>query len=408
MQDPVKTIGFYAKGETHWRAMLRDTVAGALGIRPDRVPAGLRTWPGFRSIVQEEFRVLSYVMDWKDAFAEPPVLDVEWCNVNNLIEFESGLRKLKRYPLSLVLHSAAWDDLRLLRLAEGRFQNRRGTLLLFYGNEYHNMQEKIAFARSVGADYIASQLPLASAQWLYADCRDSVVVAAPAALNQRVYHCDRGARSIDLGFRGDIYASAYALGDVERTEVLQYFDRHAEQWGLTKDIAFVRHPREQWNEFLNRCKGIMGAESGTYFLERDDHTRQAVIEFMTSKPEATFPEIHERFFRRYEHPVSGKAISSRHFEPVGTKTCQLLLEGHYNGILTADEHYIAIRKDFSNIEDAIRRFKDADYRNAMTERAFGHVLSAHTYGHRVASLLARILGGKDREQAEARSLRGAA
>jgi len=407
VQDRLKAVGFYAKGETHWRALLRDTVAGALGIRPDRVPSGLRAWPGFRSIVQEEFRVLSYVMDWKDAFAESPSLDVEWCNVNNLIEFESGLRRLKQFPLSIVLHSAAWDDLRLLRLAQGRFQDRRGALLLFYGNEYHNMQEKIAFARSVAADYVASQLPLASAQWLYADCHASVIVPAPAALNPRVYHCDRSERSIDLGFRGDIYASAYALGDQERTEILQYFDRHAEQWGLTKDIAFVRHPREQWNEFLNRCKGIMGAESGTYFLERDDHTRQAVIEFMASKPEATFPEIHERFFQRYENPVSGKAISSRHFEPVGTKTCQLLLEGHYNGILRADEHYIEIRKDFSNISDAIRRFKDHEYRTAMTERASAHVLSAHTYGHRVAALLDYVLVGRRDEKGEAKPLRGA-
>ncbi|MFO0765318.1 MAG: hypothetical protein U0231_00685 [Nitrospiraceae bacterium] len=71
------------------------------------------------------------------------------------------------------------------------------------------------------------------------------MVAAPAALNQRVYHCDRGARSIDSIPRRYLRQRLCARRHVERTEVLQYFDRHAEQWGLTKDIAFVRHPREQ-------------------------------------------------------------------------------------------------------------------------------------------------------------------
>ncbi|HET9961553.1 MAG TPA: glycosyltransferase [Nitrospiraceae bacterium] len=393
MIDRLPAVGFYARGETQWRSLLRDTAAALFGVGPESIPAAVRHWPGLRSIVQEEFRILSYVMDWKEAFAESPLLDIEWCNVNNLIEFEAGLRKLKRYPLSVVLHSAAWDDLRLLRMAQGRFQDRRGTLLLFYGNEYHNMQEKIDFARSVSADYIASQLPLSSAQWLYATCEASTILPAPPALNPRVYRSECAARPIDIGFRGDLYISAYALGDTERTDILQYFDRHAEAWGLTKDIAFVRHPRDQWNEFLNRCKGIMGAESGTYYLERDDRTRQAVIDFLSREPTATFSDVYERFFRSYANPVSGKAISSRHFEPIGTKTCQLLLEGDYNGILKADEHYIGIKKDFSNISDAIRRFKDPAYRQGITARAFEHVLAAHTYAHRVAGLLQEVLAG---------------
>lgn len=393
VRERIQVVGFYARGETNWRAIIRDTLAGVLRVRPESIPTGWQNWPGFRSIVHEEFRVLSYVMDWKDAFTECPLLDVQWCNVNNLVELESGLRHLKSYPLSIVLHSAAWDDLRVLRLVQGRFQTRRGSLVVFFGNEYHNMQEKIAFARGVSAEFIASQLPLPAAQWLYTECEGTVILPAPAALNPRVYRAESAARPVDIGFRGDLYAMAYALGDIERTTILQYFDHHAEQWGLKKDIAFVRYPREEWNGFLNRCKGIIGAESGTYFLERDDHTRQAVINFMARKPRATFAEVYDRFFRGYLNPVSGKAISSRHFEPIGTRTCQLLLEGDYNGILKADEHYISIRKDFSNVADAIRRFKDQDYRMNLVKRVHEYVLSEHTYEQRVAYVLRSVLSG---------------
>lgn len=396
MNERIRAVGFYARGETQWRAVLRDTLAGGLGLGPHNIPDALWRLPGIRSIVQDEFRVLSYVMDWKEAFTECPELAVEWCNINNLLEFTTGLRKVKEYPLTIILHSAAWDHLRMLRLAQGRFQYRKGAMLLFYGNEYHNMREKIAFARAVGAEYIASQLPLPSAEWLYADCDRSVVLPAPAALNPHVYKPEAIERPIDIGFRGDIYASAFALGDTDRTTILQYFDRHTADWGLSKDIAFVRHPREQWNTFLNHCKGIMGAESGTYFLERDDRTRQAVIAFVAQHPQATFAQVHDRFFRSYPNPVSGKAISSRHFEPIGAHTCQLLLEGSYNGILKADEHYISIKKDFSNIEDAIRRFKDQGYREAMVRRTHEYALGHHTYQRRVQSLVHAVLNGAAR------------
>ena len=102
---------------------------------------------------------------------------------------------------------------------------------------------------------------------------------------------------------------------------------------------------------------------------------------------ATFDEIYDKFYRGLPRGVSGKCISSRHFEPIGTKTCQLLLEGNYNGILKPDEHYIAIKRDFTNIDDAIERFRDTGYRTRIADRAYDFVMAEHTYRHRVEKLL---------------------
>jgi len=183
----------------------------------------------------------------------------------------------------------------------------------------------------------------------------------------------------------------FALGDVERAGILRYFSDHADAFGLSRDIAFERYPRAQWGEFLNSCRGIIGAESGTYYLERDDRTRTMIDEYLASRPDATFTEVFDQFFRGYPDPISGKAISSRHFEPVGTKTCQILLEGYYNGILISDEHFISLRKDYSNIDDVVRRFKDDGYRQTVVDRAYDHVMAAHTYRHRVDSILNTVL-----------------
>lgn len=130
----------------------------------------------------------------------------------------------------------------------------------------------------------------------------------------------------------------------------------------------------------------MGAESGTYFLEKDDRTARAVERFLKDNPDAIFPEIYARFFGNYANPVCGKSVSSRHFEPIGTKTCQILLDGEYNGVLRADEHYLSVKADYSNVEEVISRLKDGRCRQKIVEQAFAHVMENHTYDMRVLEL----------------------
>ncbi len=63
-----------------------------------------------------------------------------------------------------------------------------------------------------------------------------------------------------------------------------------------------------------------------------------------------FGEIYDRFFRdRPRASVYAKAISSCHFDAIGTHTCQILLDGRYNDILQPGEHYLSLAQDFGNL-----------------------------------------------------------
>lgn len=341
-----------------------------------------------RSLLSDAYSVLSYVRDWQEAFCRAPSLNATLCNLNNLFEFRRCLRNVREYELIVVLHSAAGDSMAAIGRAMPLLQGRKGKLLVFYGNEYNLMPEKVGFAQGVGAEYIASQLPPASAKWLYSDC-PSHVLHAPPGLNPELYRPGSDPRPIDVGFRGDAYR--LTLGDVERSDLIRYFKDQAARFDLVTDIEFVRYHRARWTAFLNQCKWIVGAESGTYYLEKNDKTQLAVDEYLRQFPEASFEDIYTRFFKGYNSPVSGKAISSRHFEPIGTKTCQVLLEGQYNGILKADEHYVSVRKDWSNISEVVRKLKDREYREHMVNRTYDYVLAHHTYAHRVDTLLNAVL-----------------
>lgn len=395
-RNRIKTLVLYATGSAHWAPIAIDTLLrGVLNVSdedtatsmslPNRIASrGLRT--------RFHYQNLSYVQDWHDAFLRAPQLDVDAFNTINLLDLANVRRRIKDYDLIVVLHSAVGDKFSLLRQVEGWFQNRRGKLLVLPGNEYTLMPDKIGFLRAVDADFVGSQLPKEAADWLYGAFDRTRILAAPHALNPRIYSPDPvSTRPIDVGFVGDIHP--FFVGDLERTRTVRFFEQESEALGLSCDIQTRRMPREDWAAFLNRCKAIIGAESGTYYLERTDETRAAVQEYLRDHPDATFEDVHQRFFERYDQPISGKAISSRHFEPIGTLTCQILLEGRYNDILLPDEHYIALRKDYSNIQDVVARFKDDHYRTEMAHRTRDYVLANHTYRHRVDALVSAMFGG---------------
>jgi hypothetical protein len=282
----------------------------------------------------------------------------------------------------------------LLRRAAAWFDRRRAPVVMFVGNEYDLLADKIGFIDSVGVEFVCSQLPLAAARYLYGDCVGAQIIALPHALNPQHYRPLPGVvRDIDIGFVGDIYWPF--IGDRERSDVIEWFERNGSRHGLCCDIRRTRLPRDQWNLFLNRCKALIGAESGTYYLnERGALLARARHYNLTEHREAGFTEVFDRFFRGQPRTVSGKCISSRHFEPIGTKTCQILLAGEYNGILEGDRHYIAIAADFGNIAEVIERFRDCSYRRRMVEDTYDYVMAEHTYRHRIAYLLERVGGGR--------------
>jgi hypothetical protein len=285
---------------------------------------------------------LSYVADWREAFLRSRSLELDVCNINNLLHLAHCLLRIRQYDLIIVSHAAAGDDITVLNHIVPFLQRRRCKLVIFIGNEYDILDDKIAFIRGTNADFVCSQLPLQAAQYLYLECTDSTILEMPHALNPDTYRAlPDQRRDIDVGFVGDMYWPF--LGDRERTDLIEWFEQNATDYGLVCDIRKARLTREDWNRFLNRSKAVIGAESGTYYLnQRGRLLDRARAYNLFENQKADFDEVFDRFFRGHPRAISGKSISSRHFEAIGAKTCQILLEGNYNGLLEANTHYISV------------------------------------------------------------------
>jgi hypothetical protein len=388
----LKTLVLHAHG-AGWKRTVADTfLAGICGLSPE-VPLLARGVLGFLArrywSPDLAYGALSYTNDWLDALRESPVLDPTVCNVNDLRQYLHERRRLPLYDVIIVLHSAMGDSVGLMLATRAWLDRRRGRLAVFLGNEYDLLAEKIRFVRETGAELLCSQLPQAAAEYLYEDCRGTAVLSLPHALNPKIYTpTPARSRDVDIGFIGNPYPAF--IGDDERASILRWFERRGAEWGLVCDLRTRKHTRHDWAEFLRGVKGTIGGEAGTYFLDKGGRLVARAKAFVRAHPQASVRDVYEHCYEGGGPTVSGKAISSRHFEPIGTKTCQVLLEGHYNGILAADEHYIAVRKDLSNIDDAVRRFKDESYRRAMVDRTYDYAMAAHTYGHRIRQLVGAL------------------
>ena len=386
MSSRIRTLLLEANG-THWVAVAVDTLAPAI---TSRAGGWVRSSPRLRKLFGDRYADASYMSDWRDAFCGSTQLSVETCNITNLLEYRANRPAIKDYDLVVVLHSAAGDRMQVLGRTASWFQGRRGKLAMFIGNEYDLMAEKIAFARKAAVDYVCTQLPLDAARPLYEGC-GAAIVAMPHALNPAVYYPDSARpRTVDVGFVGDLYERL--IGDRERTDIVQFFVEHGAERGLTCDIRHTRMPREIWAGFLRSCHAVIGAESGTYFLQRDSAALKCAKQMVKADPSVAFDAVLARCFTGARGAVNGKAVSSRHFEPIGTMTCQLLVEGRYNDLLRADEHYISVRRDLSNIDDSIARMQDPEYRGQITTCAYEHVMANHTYAHRVGRLIDVLFG----------------
>ena len=200
-------------------------------------------------------------------------------------------------------------------------------------------------------------------------------------------------RPIDIGYRA--YDSPVYLGHDERAQLARCFTEAAACHGLRADISLDpadRFDEAGWAAFLDRCRGQLGSEAGADFFELTDETRTRVWEWVEQNAGATGEDVLQKFFSEPLAAVSGRALSGRVVEAAGTKTVQLLLEGEYGGYFRPGEHYIAVDKDFGNVEEALAAFDDRAHSARLAEAAYEVAAAELTYERLIDRFHAALAG----------------
>jgi hypothetical protein len=208
----------------------------------------------------------------------------------------------------------------------------------------------------------------------------------------------KGSRAIDIGYRAWYPWPSLGRHGQMKGLIGEVFENAAQRAGLRADISTSLDDTilgDAWFDFLLACKYTIGVEGGASILDRDGSIADCTRTYLDSHPEATFEEVERECFPGRDGDLNYFALSPRHLECCATRTCQILVEGEYNGVLLPWVHYIPVRRDLSNIAEIVEVIVRDEGRAEMTDRAFTDVVLSGkwSYAGLVRTVLAEAEAG---------------
>jgi hypothetical protein len=193
-------------------------------------------------------------------------------------------------------------------------------------------------------------------------------------------------RTVDIGYRGRISYHYMGKAAREKHEIGLFFKERCNGSGLVLDIETEESKRiygRQWIEFLANCRATLGVEAGVSVFDTDDTIFSRYEKLLAEKPDITFDEVYERLLVHYDGKgVRYRTISPRVFEAAAVRTCQILYEGDYSGILEPMVHYIPLKKDFSNFDDVMKMYRDEKLCRSLTDNAYRDLIASGKYSYK--------------------------
>jgi hypothetical protein len=192
-------------------------------------------------------------------------------------------------------------------------------------------------------------------------------------------------RGVDVGYRGRRLEFYMGKGAQEKHNIAVGFVKRAKGLGLKLDIETEERKRlygKAWHRFVGKCKAVLGVEAGVSIFDVEDVVYPIYRHLILSNPETSFDEMSEKVLKEWEDRIPYRTISPRHFEAAALRTCQILYEGKYSGIMQPMVHYIPLKKDFSNFEEVMNLFRDRNLRSELTKNAYRDLIASGQHSYR--------------------------
>lgn len=265
----------------------------------------------------------------------------------------------------------------------------RGLKALFIQDEYDHTWKASEWINRLGIGLVFTCVPPPHVREIYSrvdhDRTDFVTVLtgylpldAPPVESLRPLK----ERSIVVGYRGRELPFRYGRLAREKLVIGQKFRELCQARGVAHDIEWTEDRRiygDAWFDFIAGSRVTLGAESGSNVFDFDGTLTHRVRAETERRPKATFEEIFATHLAGLERDGLMNQISPRVFEAVALKTALVLFEGDYSGVVAPHEHYIPLKKDFSNADEVFAQLHDVDGLQAMVERAYKHVVGSGKY-----------------------------
>ena len=283
-----------------------------------------------------------------------------------------------------------------------------------FQDEYFNSDLSVEFINTLHVDHVYSVAPQSEWPKIYKGVDGTAKFTRvltgyvdPDDLPADLNGIRDSPRAVDVGYRSDWTPSLYRLGTFGFLKVLiaQRFLSTKGSKDLKCDVlvgrtAFLRG--RQWLAFLRQCRFVLGVESGSSVLDQDGSVTSEISKYLGDHPQAGFDEVWEACLKGKDGNLALRTISPRHLEAILCGCGQILMEGDYDGVLQAGRHYLAVQRDFANLEEVVEKTKDEGLRRQMVELSYREIAlnSRYQYPELVrivwSSMPASTAGGRSR------------
>lgn len=183
-------------------------------------------------------------------------------------------------------------------------------------------------------------------------------------------------RPIDVSYRARKLPGWCGAFGQEKWIIGARFAADAEAYGVKCDISTAERDRiygQKWIEFVANSKAMLGTESGASFVDFSGEVAPAVDQFEAANPNASFEEVRDLFLEGRDGEIVIHVISPRCFEAAALRTLMIMYEGDYSGALTANRHYVPLKRDHSNMDEVVAVLRDPERASRIIDNAYTEV-----------------------------------
>jgi hypothetical protein len=293
----------------------------------------------------------------------------------------------------VVIHYSlvACSDDYLSPATRARLAAFNGLKAIFIQDEYRHVDRTIAAMREIGVQLLFTIVPEREIEKIYPADRLPGVRKVPTLTGYVPEELvSRGVpayaeRPLDVGYRARKLPAW--LGELGREKWLigERFLADAQRYGLRCDISWREEDRlygDAWVRFLVNCRAVLGAESGASVCDFTGDIQRQVEAHVRQAPQTSFEELRRLYFAAEDGRIRMNPISPRCFEAAAARTLMVLYEGEYAGILRRGEHYLALNKDHSNMDQVVAVIRDRQAAQEIIDRAYQDIACNPQYGFR--------------------------
>lgn len=354
-------------------------------------------------------------LDYLTAFKQFSGFEVDYVHVTHHaamgFDFESYDIVFHNYCARLCFEGYVSDSYR------ERLRNFSGVKVLAVQDEYDHTDALKAAIKDLGFGIVLTCVPQDSLEYVYsrAEFPDVEFITVFTGYVPDDFASDLPSpkplaeRPIFIGYRGRDIGGRYGRLGFDKFEIGRRMKELCDARGIETDIAMDEASRiygTAWFDFVGDCRAMLGSESGSNVFDFDGCI-DARFKEMTAANGGVPPS-----YADFLPTVAGRdgeiemgQISPRVFECAMMRTPMVLFKGRYSDAIVPDEHYIVLEKDFSNLDEVLARLQDLPALEAMTQRAFDHLVGSGRFTYRtfyagIAAAIERKLAERQRMRAE--------